>query len=186
MVHIRNWIVNAHRTFGNWNAPDASGSVMNAQAIITQACSDLPGGMTSKTNRVLAETAIALHKRLGLPIYAQGEVACHLLELGIPVAGKTLRQIDSPEYLDTGAIARQQFVQCAEYQRKRVVVIAFVPHVWRAARAYKKAGFEVIIPEHLPACCWEPDAAQRQWRRPFYGIPYEFAARHRDLLLGNI
>jgi hypothetical protein len=169
-----------------WWKPQGDKNPSEAQVIVTQAGSDLVDGSTAQTNVDLANIAREYHEKLGIPIFAQGEVARALDNMNVPVAGRTPREaipdnFGSREYQGTSGVAALQKKYCDEHGFTKVLVVAFVPHIWRAKWTYEKQGFQVLVPPDLPWYVFETDANQRRWRRAVVAYPYELKARFEYL-----
>lgn len=174
-----------------WWKPQGSKNISKAQIILTQAGSDLSDGSISKTNRDLAILAKKYSEQLNIPIFAQGEVARVLDEMNVPVIARTKSEaipdnFGSKEYQGTDGIVSLQKKYCDEHGFKRVIILAFVPHIWRAKWTYEKAGFDTFIPNDLPWYVFQKDANQQRWRRAITAYPYEFKTRLEYLFKGMI
>ena len=118
-------------------------------------------GSTSKTNRELAEFAASYQRGVGLPILAQGEVARALDNLAKParVHSRTALQTETglfkKGYLDTYGVAHAHLEYCIARGWKRVLVVGYVPHIWRARWTYEGLGLTVIVPKDLPRISFE-------------------------------
>ena len=179
------------KCFFVWWKPKGNRNLSEAQIIVTQAGSDLLDGSTAQTNKDLAAVAKKYHKALGIPIFAQGEVARVLDQMNVPVAGSTPREaipdnFGSKEYQGTSGVAALQKKYCDEHGYTKVLVVALVPHIWRAKWTYEKQGFETFSPSDLPWYVLETNANQRRWRRAVVAYPYEFKARLEYLFKGMI
>lgn len=153
----------------------------SAQIILTQACSDLESGKTSGTNVWIAAMAAQLSNEFGIGIFSQGEVTAKLRQLGVEVAGSTrIQSTANPfedEYLDTWGVAQEQAAYCRKNGITRVLVMHYVPHVWRVMWCYKRLGLEVIVPPDLPIMVYEEGLQQKRLSSPWTLYPFELAAR---------
>ena len=179
------------KCFFVWCKPRGSEDLSQAQIILTQAGSDLVDESIGQTNRDLARLAKKYSEQFNIPIFAQGEVARVLDEMNVLVAVRTKPEaipdnFGSDEYQGTDGIVSLQKKYCDKHGFKKVIVLAFVPHIWRAKWAYEKAGFKVIIPSDLPWYVFEKQANQRRWRRPITAYPYELKTRLEYLFKGMI
>ncbi|MDE1924648.1 MAG: hypothetical protein KGH79_00485 [Patescibacteria group bacterium] len=173
-----------------WRAPAPRGDLSDAQAIFTQAASNLVGGASSQTNIALARFAQDLHKRLGLPVYAQGEVAEVLKQNGVPLVGETPKQgtawIGGETYISTMTVARAQQAKALSMGWKTIIPVTFLPHIGRTVWVYERMGLRVIIPPDLPKNLYEKKMELRYWRYRVTGYAYELAARLAYLYKGYI
>jgi hypothetical protein len=178
--------------FLNWGRPDSRGDVHSAQIILTQAASNLIGGGPSITNYDLGMRAMSLHDETGLPVFPQAEVRLAIIKIDpeaslvgeTPLNAET--SLSSKEYADSGDIASLQKKYCDERGYTRVIVVTFVPHIWRAVKVYEKLGLKVIVPPYLPKMKFEMALAQSRWRRPITAYLYELLARLVFLFTGRI
>ena len=173
-----------------WGVPQAKGDLHEAQVILTQAMCNLSDGSASKTNMLLAKCVRKNYIVLGAPVFPQGELAQAIERQQVPIIGQT-RILQSSGvfeegYFDTYSVALEHKKFCDQMGWKRVVLVSFVPHIWRAKWVYEKLGFEVIIPGEMPKMVFQKDLAQRHWRRDLTGYAYEFLARLYYLWKGYI
>lgn len=174
-----------------WQKPKGQGNLSDAQAILTQAASDMVDGTSSKTNKQLAKMAQDYSKQLNIPIFAQGEVAKILAEDNIQVVGSTPCEaipdnLGSKKYIGTFGVAKIQRKYCDEHHINRVLVLAPYPHTLRAKWTYEKLGLQVILPPDLPPIIFEKGMNQCRWRRAITAYPYELTARLKYLFRGVI
>lgn len=174
----------------NWRKPPGEGRLQDAQLIVTQAASDLEGGLPSKSNMGLADCAQHYHKMLGIPIFPQAEVGRIIKQRGIHILGNTPfdsnTSIFSSKYSGSDGVARLQKELCDEMGWSRVILIATYPHAWRARWIYERLGLEVIIPPDLPKMKFEHKFSQKRWRWAITAYPYEFLTRLFFLYKGLI
>jgi hypothetical protein len=173
-----------------WN-PKAQGNLSDAQIILTQAQSDMKDGTSSKGNILMAEVAKKYNEELGIPIFAQGEVARVLDTMKVSVIGRTPCEaipdnFGNNEYQGTSGVALIQKKYCDEHGLTRVLVIAGSPHTYRAMWTYEKMGFTVILPPKSPPMIFEKGANQDRWSRAITAYPYELWARLKYLFMGVI
>jgi hypothetical protein len=171
------------QVFSCWGTPQPEGDLSSAQIILTQAAPNLVGNREySLTNVALALMAERLQRELDIPIFAQEEVAVILRERGADLVGSTPVfsnvPITSKQY-GTGSegVARLQLDFCQAHGYRSVIIIAFVPHAWRAIWTYQKLGFDVIVPPNLPQVEFQKEFEQWRWRSPITAYPYELLAR---------
>jgi hypothetical protein len=172
-----------------WWDPRGQIDLSPAQIILTQAASDMADGSSSTTNRLLAQAAKEYHEKLGLPIFAQGEVARVLDTMGVPVVGRTPREaipdnFGSKQYQGTSGVALLQKRYCDEHGLTRALVLAGSPHTWRARWTYEKLGLTVLLPRVSPRMVYEKGMNQKRWSSAWRAIPYEFSARMLYLFKG--
>lgn len=134
--------------------PAMDDELRTAELIVTQAWSRRTDGTPGKGNAVLADVAKQLHLRLGLPIFAQQEVAEAITGVScvgivqIPDGGRSSRTAN------TWTVAAEQGAYCKLHGITRVIVIAHPYHMPRALSAYKELGLSAV-----------PAPVPREWDR---------------------
>lgn len=116
-------------------------ALKQADVIVTQAAEFLKNGAPGPGNVLLAEHAMRLHERFGLPIIAQREVVAAKPDL--PVVGVVGAAADGGVRLrpaNTHEVCSEQKKICDAHGWKNVLVVTFPEHMWRACEAYKKLG----------------------------------------------
>lgn len=174
-----------------WGVPRAKGDLRDAQVILTQAMCNLTDGSVSKTNKLMANLIARLYSTDAfLPVFPQGELSRAIREKGVPLFAETELLISNgvleDGYLGSYEVAFKQKELCDKMGWKKVVLVSFAPHIWRAKWVYEKLGFEVIIPAEMPRMVFEKGLAQTPWRRAITGYSYEFLARVYYLWKGYI
>ena len=148
-------------------------------------------GTSSTTNQLLAEAAKKYSEELGIPIFAQGEVARILDAMQVPVVGRTPCEsipdnFGSKDYHGTFGVALIQKRYCDEHGLTKALVLAAWPHTWRAKWTYQRLGMEAIIPPDSPPMIFQKGMNQKRWDAAYKAYPYEFSARLAYLLQGVI
>lgn len=175
-----------------WWKPGIKGNLKDAQIILTQASSDMEDGSSSKSNKILAETAKFYSEKLNIPIFAQGEVAKVLKEMNVnSLVGSTPCEaipdnFESKDYYGTSGVALIQKKYCDEHNIKNALILALYPHTWRAMWTYEKIGIKIILPPKSPSMIFEKKANQHRWRKAITAYPYELSARLKYLFMGLI
>lgn len=173
-----------------WGQPAEYGDVHKAQAILTQSMCDLTDGRVSEINKKMAELVKRLNDKLKIPVVAQGDLVPALKEVGVPIFSQTRalpkQSIVAAEYFGSEIVVVDQKKICDKMGWSKVIIIATIPHVWRARWIYEKQGFEVIIPAEIPKMIFQKNLVQPRWRKAVTAYPYEFLARLYFLCKGYI
>ena len=127
-----------------WNfIPGPEEGLQEAQLIVTQSCSRGRFGTPGKPNRELASVAVALQRRLALPVFSQEEVA--MAESDLRCVGIAGGSPDGKSTLtwNTAAVARMQVAYCREKGITHVVLVATCSQMNRARWVYERMGLKV-------------------------------------------
>ena len=164
-----------------WSVPPTS--LKGAQAILAHAAGENSPNDPGIVNEYNAELIRELHQKLKIPIIAQGELRLYLND--IPETMFSPRQAETaPNYMNTYDIAVWQKAECDKLGVKRVVLVSYYPHYWRAMKATEKVGLTVLVPQGLIEL-YDPNNSQVWARYKWVNRLYELlVARPYSLLKG--
>ena len=149
--------------------------LLGAQAILAHAAGENSPTDPGLVNEYIASLVRTLYYGLKVPIIVQGELRPSLLH--IPLHAISPRQAEvAPRYLSTRNIVLWQKEEYDKIGAKRVVVVSYYPHYWRAVKATKKVGLEVVIPVGIREV-YDPNNSQWWARSGAINKPYELVAR---------
>jgi len=167
-----------------WNIPPASEEELKtADAIVTQAYSPLKNNAPGPGNDILAKVTRALYERYRLPVLPQEDVAN--ADPSLPIQEKICaKNGETPDGLstltwNTHTVAARQAETCKAHGWKKVIVVAFPPHMGRAVAVYRKVGL-VPLPAKMPPGTARYTCSQIKdptLRFPIGAIAREFLAR---------
>lgn len=160
-------------------------SLQGAQAILSHSAGENSPSDPGLVNEFLAGTIRELYRQLGVPVIIQGELKPCLSD--IPLAAVSPRQAEiAPNYMNTYDIAVWQKAECDKLGAKKVVLISYYPHYWRAVKATEKVGLTVLVPSGLREI-YDPNNSQKWARHKWVNRLYElFLARPASFLKGWI
>lgn len=158
-------------------------SLEGAQAILAHAAGENNPNDPGIVNEYNAKLIQELYQELKIPVVAQGELKPYLND--IPRATFSPRQAETaPNYMNTYDIAVWQKAECDKIDAKRVVLVSYYPHYWRAVRATEKVGLTVLVPSGLIEI-YDPNNSQMWARYKWVNRLYELClARPYSLLKG--
>ncbi len=163
-----------------WSVPPTS--LQEAQAILAHAAGETGSSDPGLVNKYLAELIRKLYHELKIPVIIQGELKFCLSD--IPLAAVSPRQAETaPNYMNTYDIALWQKAECDKLGAKKVVLVSYYPHYWRAVKATEKVGLTVLIPPGLKEM-YDPNNSQKWARYKWANRLYELLARPYSLLKG--
>lgn len=135
------------------------------------------------SNKALAKIAKRLHKKYGLPLILQWEIADCLHKLS--KAGIIREHRVKGKYLDTYEALSQAKIICDRYGWKKAVILAHPDHYWRCVMTAKRLGF-VTVAVDTSRVPYDPLSIQKWTKTSLRFIPYDFAARMHHLYKGYI
>lgn len=150
--------------------PGTVAELKQAQVILTQCAEFLRDNTPGPGNILIAEHADKLRRTLDLPVIAPREIAGTKTDLPLfAVIGKTEDGAVPEHPEDTHALCLAQKKICDENHWKKVLVVAFPEHMWRACEIYKKLGLEPIPAVMLghSRIYYHPEARRWQLRNRF-------------------
>lgn len=158
-------------------------SLQGAQAILAHASGENSPSDPGLVNEFLAGKIRELYRQLRVPVIIQGELKPCLSD--IPLTAVSPRQAETaPNYMNTYDIALWQKARCDKIGAKRVVLVSYYPHYWRAVKATEKVGLTVLVPSGLMEI-FDPNNSQKWARYKWVNRLYElFLARPYSLLRG--
>ena len=158
-------------------------SLQGAQAILSHAAGENTPSDPGVVNEYNAELIRKLYQELKVPVIAQGELKLCLS--GIPGVIFSPRQAETaPNYMNTYDIAIWQKAECDKLSAKRVVLVSYYPHYWRAVKATERVGLTVLVPQGLKEV-YDPNNSQIWARCKWVNRLYELlVARPYSLLKG--
>ena len=165
-----------------WYIPATS--LDGAQAILAHAADENSPTDPGDVNRYNAEIIKNLYRRLHIPVIIQGELKPCLTD--IPLTAVSPRQAETaPNYLSSYDIALWQKAECDKLGAKKVVLISYYPHYWRAVKTTEKVGLTVLVPPGLEEIY---DQNNSQWWAKYKWVNrlYELLARLHSTLKGWI
>lgn len=165
--------------FAVWHVKPTS--LQGAEAILSQAGGNIDKETPGKINEHLATIIRELHEQSQLPLILQGEITPCLPDL--PILAQTPQQQDAHRYLSTRDVCLFQKRVCEERGFRRVIVVAFGHHMWRAVRATERVGLEVLVPPGIQNA-YDPKSSQWFCRSPFLFVPREIMVRLYFLMRG--
>lgn len=160
------------KCFTEWNAHPTS--LEGAQAILAHAAGENSPTDPGIENKYLSSIIKDLYYKYKVPVFAQGELAPCLSD--IPISGKSLRQSESKSYISTFNIAEWQKTECDKIGAKKVILVSYLPHYWRAKKVTEKMGLEVLVPPGI-AEIYDSNNSQIWARYKWLNRPYEILAR---------
>ena len=157
-----------------WSVP--STSLEGAQAILAHAAGEISSSDPGLVNEFLSGKIKDLYHQLQVPVIVQGELRQCLSD--IPLTAVSLRQAETaPNYINTYDIALWQKAECDRLGVKKVVLVSYYPHYWRAVKATEIVGLTVLVPSGLREM-YDPNNSQI-WAR------YKWLNRLYELLLAR-
>ena len=180
-----------------WNVPPASTKELaSTQVVVTHAVDCEQDWSAGPGNTILADMARNMARwRSGgrgdtLPIVPQHEVLAAdetLPHFGIAGLGEGGYLRDHPATTDV--VCRDQAEVCYEHEWRRVLVVTFPDHMWRACATYRKLGLIPVpapMPSHKTARYYSRNARRWYMRRRWTFRMYERLARLYFLWKGHI
>ena len=167
-----------------WSVP--STTLEGAQAILAHAAGENSPTDPGLVNEFLAQKIRELYHQLKVPVIVEGELKLCLSD--VPLTAVSLRHAEMDEmgidYMTTIDIARWQKTECDKLDAKRVVLVSYYPHYWRAVKATEKVGLTVLVPSGLREI-YDPNNSQVWARYKWVNRLYElFLARPYSFLKG--
>ncbi len=158
-------------------------SLEGADVIITHAGGEARDGSPGKINYYLEQVVRDLHRKTGLPIVAQGELARCIQDL--PLYGNIPRMAETETYIDSVDVAKLHKEICDGHGWSRPILVSYQPHLWRGKMVTMKAGFaEVRYPETVAV--YDRNCSQYWMATPLLNYPRELLVRLLWLVQGKI
>lgn len=164
-----------------WSVPPTT--LEGAQAILAHAAGENSPSDPGLVNEFLADKIRKLYHQLQVPVIIQGELKLCLSD--IPLTAVSPRQAETaPNYMNTYDIALWHKAECDKLGVRKVVLVSYYPHYWRAVKATEKVGLTVLVPSGLREV-FDPNNSQVWARYKWVNRLYELlVARPYSLLKG--
>ena len=155
-----------------WSVPPTS--LRGAQAILAHTAGENSPIDPGRVNKFIAVRIGELYHQLRVPVIIQAELKSCLPD--IPLTAVSPRQAEALRYISTWDIARWHKAECDKLGVRRVVLVSYYPHYWRAVKVTEKVGLTVLTPPGLKEIY---DPANSQWwaRYKIINRLYELLAR---------
>ncbi|MDP3996359.1 MAG: hypothetical protein Q8P86_01545 [bacterium] len=164
----------------SWQVPETS--IKDAGAIMSHAAAENSDSKPSMVNIFLASVVETLYAQLRVPVIIQGELKPYLPN--VPLTAVSLRQTEaSPNYLNTWDITLWLKSHCDKLGVKRVVMVSYYPHYWRAFQSARNVGLIPLVPSGIEEI-YDPKNSQWWARRKWLNRPYELMVRYYSVYRG--